>query len=63
MSTDKLNVFGCGTDFSCEFGLDMVILVGFGDFFIEGIGFAGLVTDGAFVHVFAEIINLKLLGI
>jgi len=49
--TYKLNIFDCGSDFARKFGLDVVVLIGFVDLYVENRWFAWLVADRSFLHL------------
>ena len=49
--THELDVFDGGTDLAGEFGLDVVVLVGFVYLNVKDGGFAHLVADWSFLHL------------
>ena len=58
VDTHVLDVFDGGSGFASQFRLYVVVFVGFGDLFIEDGPFAGLVTDGPFIHLKTVILKL-----
>ncbi len=51
IATHEFNVFDCGACLSRKFGLDVVVLIGFLDLYVEDGGLAGLITDRSFLHL------------
>ena len=49
-NTHELDVFDSGTCLSCKFRLNMIVLVGFRNFFIQNRGFPWLVADRFLLH-------------
>ena len=51
MYTHVFDVFDGNTGFTGQFGFNMIVFIGFGNFFVKDGSFAGLVTDGPFIHL------------
>ena len=56
-NTYELNIFGGSAYFPYKFWLNVIVLIGFGDFLVEGICLSSLVSNGSFVHVW-NLINI-----
>ena len=57
MDTHVFDVFDGDSGFAGKSGLDVVVFVGFGNLFVEDGAFAGLITDGPFIHLKTVIIK------